>query len=654
MNNTPDNYNPNTNFPPADLIEPTKNLQLYWNPAGSGKFALDCRVTKVCGQDGEPLTDSTLLGLPLVSSGFLSLQGAKLVDLDPMQQNVTELWGLALELGLPDNNAKLGNFVPSAYSNAWVQVVNGQGDYAGSAQFQSVLELDTVNASPQLQQWAGNSNRLSIAFVLRAYNASSLNYLVNEAKLTALNGAGVPTSVTDKLRPIEGYVQLLGATPGQIPTTNYFETLVQSYLTADESTQYLDKIKQMTLLPYKPNTDFPFTWGQVFGVIGKYEPGEPAFFNADRMLTPAAVSTDTASYAAWFAPFSVSPAGDQVSVNLGNALPSNVPASMQSSNVAINQLGKLQLCYFNGAINVANAVILGEIAYQPNSFYVTDAALAHIPIAAQYQAAIKSAPLGIISTTATNGQVILLQENSNGTFLRANQFVFRMNPGLETTSDEPRGNTQIVEIYVRRFGQALPNTAINISMMSSLEAGTYTNNTLGTGGSSGLVNMSLPASALTFPATVTTDEQGIARFTLTATDPGNPRGYIDGQIYFLRYGFSDSTLANGYVQNPDDIISIQVYSQQPDFNTITWENFVQPTLGLYGKLFPVMGFLDLQSEQAVINSAQNIYNYLNLGFEQPALMPVTRDLSASRLALLNRWLLQYIPTKKYAFAPSKE
>ncbi len=662
INNTPDNYNPNANFPPANGDEVGNNIQLYWNPNGSGKFAIDATITQVWDANGNPVADDPLLGQPLVSTGAQTLSGAKLVDLDPMQQNVTELWGLALEIQ-GSQPSPLGAFVPTAYSNAWVQVINGQGDYAGSAQYQSILQLtpQQIAASPLLQQLLGSSGetRLSVGFVLRAYNASSFNYLINETTRAQLNAAGVPKTVTDKLIPIQAYRQgpIGQSTPGKIPTTSYFEKLLQLYLTPDEYTQYRQIIETTTIQPYKPNTDFDFTWGQVFGCIGPYVPGEAAFFGADRMLAPASVSTDTANYGAYFAPFVVSSSGDYVIVNLGNALPSTQPASAQNSWVAQEALGQLQLCYFTGAISLDTAVMLGEIAYQPNQFYLNDAAIARISVPAEHQAAVNRLPLGIISTVSgASGpvQTILLQENGQGYYVRANQFVFRMNPGIATSPEQPRGKTQQVDIYVRQYGQPVANATLNINLMPSLEAANYTNNTLGTGGSSGLVNMSVPTTALSFPAQVTTNAQGIASFTLEASDPGNPRGYIDGQIYFLRYGFADPALASGYVQSPDDIISVQVYSQQPDFADITWENFVLPTLGLYGKLYPVMGFLDLQNQQSVIDNAENIYNYLNKEFANPALMPVTRDLSASRLTLLNRWLQQYFGPKKSAFAKTTQ
>ena len=46
-------------------------------------------------------------------------------------------------------------------------------------------------------------------------------------------------------------------------------------------------------------------------------------------------------------------------------------------------------------------------------------------------------------------------------------------------------------------------------------------------------------------------------------------GYVDGQIYFLKYGFNDPLIQANSVRGPDKIISIQVYSQQPDIEDIT-------------------------------------------------------------------------------------
>ena len=635
VNNTPDNFNPNNLFPPDNGKEIGNNIQLYWNPDGAGVFELDCTITKVVDENGKPMPKSPLLGQPLTSASHESrLHSAKLVDLDPMQQNVTELWGLQVQFDVGEKvgGIKLslvGDFTATAYANAWIQVVGGRGSYAGSAQYQSVL----TNTDPEL----------SISFVVRSHNATPLNYLINETNLKAMNTAkpkSVPESVTNKLTILEHYNQSAEGqgTPGQIPTTKYFEKLVNALLGCSDASTYLETIKSSSVQPYILPTDFHFTWGQVFGVIGPHKANEPNFFTADRMMTPPCVTSDTATYAAYFAPFTVT--SNSVIVNLGNSLPSTQPASKTHSYV--KKLGELFLCYFEGSISLAHAMTIGEIKnYSDIDFYLKDAGLVTILVDSTVMAEIEKNPLGIISNV--NGKkTILLQENVKGLYLRADQFVFRMNPGV--AEGKPESGTQTFKIYATQWGQPLKAAKIKLTLKTAAQAEAYTNATLGTGGTTGLVNISKPQSALTFNVTCT-DDNGVATATLTATDPGNPRGYIDGQIYFLNYGFSDSDQSEGYIQSPDDVISVHVYTQQPNIADITWENFVKGTLGQYAKLYPVMAFLDLGNEQSVITHAQEIYDAISREITNAALMPVTRDLSASRLELLKTWLKSQIKSQ---------
>src|SRR5262245_40283707 len=68
----------------------------WWNPRGSGAWRLyDCRVTAVAYADGtwcdDPQVDP-VVGLAV--TGADARVEAKLVDLDPEQQMVSEIWGL--------------------------------------------------------------------------------------------------------------------------------------------------------------------------------------------------------------------------------------------------------------------------------------------------------------------------------------------------------------------------------------------------------------------------------------------------------------------------------------------------------------------------------------------------------------------------------
>ncbi len=676
LNNTPDNFNPNNQFPPNEGDEIGNNIQLYWNPNGTAAFELDCDVTKVYYANGATATmqeEDSIVGQKLYSLNNNRLHNARVVDLDPMQQNVTELWGLQVGIGTGKTNILSGAFKPSAYSNAWVQVVNGRGDYAGSAFYQSVLQLKEMESgiSPFLESLRlddGSLPTLSMSFTLRSYNSASHQYLVSEKDktLAKLNQQGIPVSVTNKLIPLTLYNQTVKGkgTLGLIPTTSYFTKLLKTMLSQDEYTKYGEQILAFTQQKgYKGLTDYDFTYGQVFGSIGLHTPEAPEFLTPNRMLTPTSVNltkppiqqpTDSGAYKGYFAPFKlnqfIDSSGEKAScitVNLGNSLPSTAPASKDNSFVDTASLGQLMICCFPEGLD-QQALLLGEVPYQDNDFYVKDAGIVNIPINEKYIDLIEHTPLGLVSVDANGtSKEIILHENPEGYYLRANQFVYRMNPG--TQADELNPGEAKVEFYASQYGRPASNMDIEVSMLSSLEASMYSNNTLGTGGTSGMVNMSVPRSAVELegkadtPVIITTDANGKALLSIKSLNPGNPRGYMDGQIYFLRYGFKEESIKRTYIQSPDDLISLQVYEQDPVIEDVTWANFVQPVLAQYAKIYPVMSFLDLSNKASVIANADAIRSKLTSSVESGEFMPVTRDMSATRLKLIVEWLNKVSP-----------
>ncbi|MEM7429389.1 MAG: hypothetical protein AAF441_25185 [Pseudomonadota bacterium] len=692
LNNTPDNFNPNNQFPPANGSETSNNIQLYWNPNGTAQFALDCTVTRATYSNGSVATsgdDDPIIGLDLVSADDTALGTGRVVDLDPMQQNVTEIWGLGVKIVGNSSSPYLeGAFKPSAYSNAWIQVAGGQGDYAGSANFQSVLEQVTMPASldsrflSELIEHGKDPSKLSINLVVRAFNSASQQYAITEFTLGAMAEKGVSEEAIKAITPLSELAQgaggASGKNPGQIPTTSYFDKLISERLGPLKIPQSeIDIITQTAKLGAPtPLTEYDFTWGQVFGTIGlpgvpenaTCVPGAdfgppPDLLTPDRILTPPEIQftsgpikvpTVAGPYPGYFAQFKVityrdGPSGSEhtwVNLNLGNALLSTKPAGPTQSNVDAGKYGTLALYCFG------NNKVLGKINYSDDGFYMTDAGMVSIELDDADVEAVQCQPLGLVTLDDKSGEPtgIILRENSQGLYVRPNQFVYRMNPGVEEPAsgsgggqhpaDEVNAGTATVEFYVSQFGKPAAGVTLTVSPMPPLQAQTYSNNTLGTGGTTGMVNLSVPLSALILEngGEVTTDEHGIARLKITGTDPGNPRGYMDGQIYFLRYGFKDENLHKGYVQSADDLVSVQIYNPQPDLSQLSWNNFVGPILSQYGKIYPIMSFADLGDEDAVAGNAKNIRAALLRPKREGGHMPVTRDLSAGRLNLIVKWL----------------
>src|SRR5208282_5839217 len=118
------------------------------------------------------------------------------------------------------------------------------------------------------------------------------------------------------------------------------------------------------------------------------------------------------------------------------------------------------------------------------------------------------------------------------TWVRADKFVFRLNPGDETT----------VCLHARAFGEPMPGARVSLGY----DVTTILMQT-DKGPEHGPRNVGEPKTALSFPPRVTTDAQGIAELPLIASDPGNPRGYIDGQVYGISYALGDAPPTPGTI-----------------------------------------------------------------------------------------------------------
>jgi hypothetical protein len=340
---------------------------------------------------------------------------------------------------------------------------------------------------------------------------------------------------------------------------------------------------------YDPNRTSPtFTWGRIVGTIGPYVEGEPHHFVAARLLGsssgalgPAAVRIDAGT--------------STLSLDLGNSLATSEPGGK------LVDAGELQLVTqpSTGAPVLLAATTAGQSSY--DSLYRNRAGILSVQLSPAQAEAAAASPLALIGP---NGAPLLV-EDAAGRYLRADQFVYRMSPG----------DTQTVDFHATAFGEA----AAGIEISASLGGGA-------------------PASALTFPAaTEKTTADGHAQLTLTASDPGNPRGFIDGQVYQVAYGWDgDTSVPQG---NQVNALIWNAYEgpAQP-----TWIADVQPIFQQFANLYPVMrDIVDLADYADV---AQRHWRAIDLAMSLPVedanYMPVTRDLSPAKRKMISGWLHQ--------------
>jgi hypothetical protein len=133
------------------------------------------------------------------------------------------------------------------------------------------------------------------------------------------------------------------------------------------------------------------------------------------------------------------------------------------------------------------------------------------------------------------------------------------------------------------------------------------------------------------------------------TAPGNPRAFIDGQVYGVRPILESALPAEGY--NPWDFVSLLVFDEFTPDEPPTWwgtpQGSLQPIFQQYANLYPIMqDFLDLGDYDSVCAHAGLLQLAFSLPLEDPNSMPITRDLSPAKRKAILRWLSEPGPDGK--------
>ena len=231
-----------------------------------------------------------------------------------------------------------------------------------------------------------------------------------------------------------------------------------------------------------------------------------------------------------------------------------------------------------------------------------------------------------------NCKEIVLAEAPDGIDIHPHsKWTFRRNPGEKVT----------VDIFATKFGKPLPQQHIqldtcDVNCYDIIEDGPQVNT---------------PPLYISYPVS-STDENGIAKFEIVIRDPNNPRKYIDGQVYYLTYSIKDKTIdcleicKKDFKKLLNSVVVILAWdSYTTNGKAPTWVDDIYPIFKQYANLYPVMtnNFVDLGNYYDVINYRERIKQCFLLDVSHPNYMPVTRDLSKSKLNVILEWLNQTHP-----------
>ncbi|BDD06550.1 hypothetical protein [Aureibacter tunicatorum] len=555
VNNDVTHYNNATFQPNYQDYQTDEDANGWWNPDGTGNFKLsNCTVKKVYYKDGSSTTNSEedpIIGMNV--SDINSKVAGKIVDLDPQQQMVSELWGLVIRINENGTDYMMGDYEVAPFTNIWFnRSTDLKLDAAAAAIYQSVIknikwDIEGTNSRYLKELYAESESELSIQFTVDRYNGDF--------------------------------------------------------------------------------TSSDFTYGRIVGSIGPSKNSEPKHGLLGRQLFPL---EKTCNYGV--AIFEEDK--KKITLDLANSLQfgykeiSNVhtihSGVIEVSDIGVVENKNLALAVNSGTSKNPNYTFLGKIDYKAKEWYEVDAGVSTFNLSEQECKLVADNPLEIVSYHASQRNVFDLESTISPVFQEqidyvfADNFVFRMNDDEKYSS----------KLFATRLGNRLANKAVNFQL--------DTTNILGGGGNE--PELGIPTQAISFPNSIQTNSEGEANLEMQAFNPGDPRIYIDGQLYAISYALEGQMFSQC---NPNNFLSIHIYTKL-DKKTIakpTWAD-LQPIMQQYANLYPLMskGIFNLASQQVVDKNAEILKFVFSKEKTDPNYMPATRDLSRDKSQMILNYL----------------
>lgn len=576
-------------FQTLQKVEPDSHVEYngWWNPNGSNRFSLiDCAVTGVVGPAGEEV-----VGSAWTLQAQLDRTAAKIVDLDPQFQMASGLWGLKIALMVGDERLVEGSFVPASFRDLFFGRLNDpagqpvQGSPGASARFTGGLEqlrwTPKAHASPSLAALRASADR-------------------NNGRLSL-----------------------------SLVTYGYAKTGAKGALT-----------------------------GTVIGSLGSWLEGEPLTFAPGRRFSISASSPNAPFSSAsnlGFMTALVTDAGRRLSVDFGVSLPLQQsadggihPQDLGPLTIAVAKAGDTVSSGPSG-LSVTPGVTEGQVLtpglyevvgvvsdYAQEAWLSRTGGVIDLAVPEAARALIADHPLLILLNATGGGQQVAIRESFGGLWARADNFIQRVDSA-------PTGwVSSTVDIRAMRWGLPWSDAPLTFSIPPvSGQGGTGDDNEVKPP-QTDIPDNNVPLATVSLPNQAVSGADGAVSLTYWVANPGNPRGYIDGQVYQFAYA---PAVAGGSPTPLFEVIATHVRDAFVPPKTPSWATDIEPVLVQYGNLYPIMsrGLFSLSDFNSVAANARLLHLAFTLPPTDPNYMPATRDLSAGKLRMIVDWLSSYLP-----------
>ncbi|HWM95280.1 MAG TPA: hypothetical protein VN493_31285 [Thermoanaerobaculia bacterium] len=613
INNIIQNYNPKV---------PLKNAQgqylpnAVWNPTGVARAWLaQCSVLSVVDASGtyssapgsdpvigapvETPSPSTQKQMPNSTSNY---DFAKMVDLDPEQQGRSALFGLRIYVTLPNGAGCSGLVTVPELQYLLNRVPNPQSSWGAvgtwMGQMTDVTWSGDLSSSPFLTQFqaaCGQGIAVKLTVDLHQNNPATANTQGNMFCYGRVLGSLGPIGTGELPQVVPGR-QISPPPPSAGP--------MAAMAPAPQAAPRHPSGKRMI--------------NDRFGGSGG-----PAPAAAPAQMAAAAPAPPAQPWNPAPAQVSQVGTGSMLHVDLGGSiyLQGGYSQGIGVSNGQFLVDSGIDIGYLDSQgtfqpLQNGQGVSFANQYQQLNSqnkqvFLVQSSGLVDIPLEPAEATAINGSPLAVQA-----GGAVVLQEQASGYLMGTNPFSVRL---------EPDG-TATFQLMARQFGQPIVGQQ-PVTWQISDDSGN-------------------PSTEIAIAWDGSTDANGLA--TLTVSTPGGDvtlpdvRRFLDTNIYFVFFLDPDNQLiGDAYADPPQpnsNLTALRFQTYVAPANP-TWQNDVGPILQAYARLYPGMtGILDIGDEATVQQNAAAIAQRLSLLFLDPGLMPVTRDLSSAKVAMVVNWL----------------
>lgn len=632
INNTTDNYIPNVPLtnppPPPDQYSDVAG----WNPTGVAQWWLEeCTVLSAVGTAGTEVDASDTVIGALVQSpspktpmsdgqgGFYDI--AKMVDLDPDQQGRSALYGVRIAVTLPNGAGLQGVLTIAELRQLNGRIAGARGSWGAVGNWMGTL---------QDVQWSGDISGSTLLTALKAASAQGLAVKMT-VDLHQNNPANIFTS---------GDMFLYGRVLGSIGPALANEL---SQVVPGRCLQQVPRGAMMAAMDAAVQPGKRVLQGR------ERVAAQTAALGGMRMSADADAARRLAPWNPAFAIVRQADSQNMLSIDIGGSIFLNSTQSSTDPNglvsdgtfevdsgisVGVFNLASKQFVAFeNGGVNI-------QPQYQPlqstskNCVLVKNSCVFTIPLTEADGDSYKTNPLAI----QVNGTTVI-EEYPNGLWMDVSVSSQR----IECGSDQS-GQAQIM---VLAFGQPLalkPPPATNeppVTVVIQVVAWVFDP-------TDGWINPNpLPTSTDVQLNIGQMDSNGLADIStivnITGFNVQNNnvlpaiRQPLDSQIYYITL----SDPLGNVIGDGSTTLSILLWNSPQATANPTWSNDISPIFTAYARLYPGMkARLDISDEATVKGFAPVILGHMDVPITDPSYMPVTRDLSPSKVAMIVEWLKQ--------------